>query len=459
MRKLPSLRRHTPTSQAVVTLAGKDHYLGVWPAARKSPPPPIQRAYERLIAEWLASDRRPLASVRVPTPLSSCQSDPSTPSWGEPPTVAEILAAYWGHAEVYYSKPDGSPSPELHCLRAALAPVRRLYDDLPAREFTPKKLAALREAMIEAGLTRSTINRNVGRVKRVFKWAVANELVPPSVSHGLQVVAGLKAGRSGAREGRKVRPVAIELVERTLPTLPPTVARMVEVQLLTGMRSTEVCRLRPCDLDRSSDVWVYRLPEHKCTYRGQERVVAIGPRAQAILVPLLVGLDPTDFVFSPSRSEEQRRAMATAARKTPRWRSHMSRNRRKRKASPRRTAGQCYTRTSYGCAVARGCVRAFPLPAALARGTVLDECGKEKLETVAEWKTRLGEQKWIEAAAWRSAHFWSPHRLRHQRATEVRDRFGLDAAQAVLGHNQADVTQLYAQVNLAKAAEVARLTG
>jgi integrase len=40
---------------------------------------------------------------------------------------------------------------------------------------------------------------------------------------------------------------------------------------------------------------------------------------------------------------------------------------------------------------------------------------------------------------------WSPNQLRHSRATELRARYGLDAAQTVLGHSSADVTQVYAE--------------
>jgi integrase len=40
---------------------------------------------------------------------------------------------------------------------------------------------------------------------------------------------------------------------------------------------------------------------------------------------------------------------------------------------------------------------------------------------------------------------WSPNRLRHTRASEIRQRYGLEAAQVVLGHTKADVTQVYAE--------------
>ena len=54
---------------------------------------------------------------------------------------------------------------------------------------------------------------------------------------------------------------------------------------------------------------------------------------------------------------------------------------------------------------------------------------------------------------------WSPNQLRHSGGTAVRDKFGLDAAQAVLGHSHAQTTQIYAKVSFEKAAKVAREIG
>ena len=44
-------------------------------------------------------------------------------------------------------------------------------------------------------------------------------------------------------------------------------------------------------------------------------------------------------------------------------------------------------------------------------------------------------------------------------ATEIRRRFGLEAAQVILGHSKADVTQIYAERNPGKAIEVALQVG
>jgi integrase len=49
--------------------------------------------------------------------------------------------------------------------------------------------------------------------------------------------------------------------------------------------------------------------------------------------------------------------------------------------------------------------------------------------------------------------------LRHTAATLIRKEFGLEAAQVILGHTAADVTQVYAERDLAKGLSVAKLIG
>lgn len=57
-------------------------------------------------------------------------------------------------------------------------------------------------------------------------------------------------------------------------------------------------------------------------------------------------------------------------------------------------------------------------------------------------------------AAWQREHRWSPNQLRHNAATYLRKQFGIEAARVVLGHASADVTEIYAELDLAKAAEI-----
>lgn len=54
---------------------------------------------------------------------------------------------------------------------------------------------------------------------------------------------------------------------------------------------------------------------------------------------------------------------------------------------------------------------------------------------------------------------WAPNQLRHNAATIIRSRYGLEAAQTVLGHRNAKVTEIYAERDAAKAREVSEGIG
>ncbi|HET6424448.1 MAG TPA: site-specific integrase [Planctomycetaceae bacterium] len=120
-------------------------------------------------------------------------------------------------------------------------------------------MKAVRDTMVSAGHCRNYVNSMIGKIKRVFRWGVEEELVPATIYQGLAAVSGLRSSRSAARESAPVRPVPEAVVNATLPHLPRLVADMVRLQLLTGIRPGEACALKPCEIDRSdNDVWVYR---------------------------------------------------------------------------------------------------------------------------------------------------------------------------------------------------------
>jgi integrase len=418
--RTPSLRRHKPSSLGIVTLNGKDHYLGRWPEGQKNPPESVRAAYDQLIAEWLANGRR-------------LQPLPSEPPVGI--SINELLLAFLRHAEQHYRREDGTHTSEPRDFKAALKPLKGLYGTLAVADFGPLKLKAVRQRMIEANLSRGVVNQRIRRIVRVFKWGVAEEIVPESVWRSLTTVRGLEKGRSPARETEPVGPVADEVVEATLPYLLPPVRAMVELQRLTGMRPGEVCAMRACDLDMTGSVWFYRPAHHKTRYRGKERVVAIGPRGQEIIRPFLK-LDVQAFLFSPRDALAALRARQRAQRKTRVQPSQQ--NRRKRK--PRKQPGERYQTMSYSHAVARAIQSAN-------RARACDPCKKLKTESRCE-ACRAG-----------AIPHWHPHQLRHAHATEVRRQFGLEAAQVSLGHSQAQITEVYAERDLALAAKVAKQIG
>ena len=374
--RIPAYRHHKPSGQAVVTLAGKDHYLG------RHNSPESRQSYERTVAEWLASRRR------LPEPQGSYPN----------PSVNELLVAYWDHVRSYYVK-DGKPTSEPGTIRQALRPVRELYGDALAREFGPLALKAVRLAMIERGLCRTFINRQVNRIKKMFSWAAGEELLPLAIYQALTTVDGLRKERSAAREKPPVGPVPEAHIEAVVPRVSPTVATMIGVQRLTGMRPQEVILMRAVDIERTDPAcWVYRPHRSKGEHRGKDRVVFLGPKCQELLKPYL---EHDGYMFSPKRSEMQRRAELGARRKRPlspaqaAWRP---------KPNPKRSPGDLYDGGAYRKAIRREC-------------------------------KRLGIPVWF------------PHQLRHSAATEFRRRYGLEASQAVLGHSELGTTQIYAEVH------------
>src|SRR5262249_43458185 len=85
---------------------------------------------------------------------------PSRPSAPAPPDVTDngVPPAFGRHAEDHYRRPDGTATNELKEYRLTLQPLRSLYGHTPAAEFDPRALQAVRRAMVESGLARTTIN-------------------------------------------------------------------------------------------------------------------------------------------------------------------------------------------------------------------------------------------------------------------------------------------------------------
>src|SRR5262249_17868608 len=195
----------------------------------------------------------------------------------------------------------------------------------------------------------------VSRIRRMFRWATEEELIPATVFHALQAVRGLRKGLPGVRESKKVRPVSVQSIKKVLKWVRPVVRAMILFQFHTGCRPREGCRLKTKRIDRSGAVWVYRPSRHKAAHHGKSREIFIGPRAQKVLQPWLEGLPPDEYVFSPVRAEALRQAERRSNRKTPLWPSHVRRQALKRKADPQRRKRRRYDTASYRQAIKRAC--------------------------------------------------------------------------------------------------------
>jgi len=406
------------SGQAIVTISDangrrRDVLLGQFDS------PESHLAYQRQLALLSA----------VPAVVPSAAVPPATLGATDI-TFAELAIAFLAHAEKHYRHPDGRPTGEIANYHMAIRHAREMCGSLLAAEFGPKLLKAVREKMVAAKWCRRQVNQGVDRLKRMFKWAASEELIPAGVFHALQTVAGLQAGRTAAPDRPGVLPVSDAAVDATLPYLNRHVRGLIEFQRLTGCRPGEACAIRVADIDKAGDVWVFRPAHHKNSYRGTKRSIAIGPKAQTLIERFATD-NPEDFLFSPSRCVAEGIAERAAARKTPRYPSHMKRNAAKRVAAPKRAPDEQYT----SMVIAHAVRRAVQL--ANRDGCRNPEYGPT-LPLVPPWH---------------------PNQIRHLYATTVRREYGLEAAQVSLGHSKADTTQIYAEKNEALAASVAAKIG
>lgn len=401
----PSYRLHAASGQAVVTLTDpdgsrQDVLLGKHNSAES------KKEYDRVIQSWVAAGRR----------LHAVAGDI---------TNAQVLVRY---VEEHRGKYDtGFSNGQVVNLRSVVRLVRGLFGAEEARLMSPKRLKEIRKAMVERGWTLRHVNQQVSRVKSIYRWAVSEELIPGEVIHALDAVKSLAEGEQGLRSNPDVKPVPEEVVEATLPHLPPMVADLVRVMLLSGARCAEVCILRACDVDRSDpNAWVYRPTRHKTKYRKKERFVYLGREAQAVLAKWLDESSPEAYVFSPEVAERMRHAERSERRKVKRWPSHARHNAKRRARSRPKQYAPHYSAHAISQRIGIVCDR---LDARLRRER--DPADLRDSKDVPE--------------AERLFPSWSVNQIRHTAGTRVRKRFGAEVAQLFLGHSHLSTTEIYAE--------------
>lgn len=435
---LPRIRRH-PSGQARVRIGRQEHWLGRYGS------PEAQRRYDAIIKgildqrnTWAArpagslatetgqADNCPVASA--PPRLEAATAKPDgarveTFAQALDFTMAEVCSRFLQYADREYRDATGKPTSTIGNYRMAVRALRP-YDDLSANAFSP---ALFRDMMLrlvderrpprhEDGppqrWPRQTINRIAKSVRFIFRWAVTDELVSPDLPAKLEAVKLLVRNRTTAPERKKVRYVPDDQIDRTLPHLPKMVADMILVQRYTGCRPGEVCAMICGEVDRSKKTWVWRPERHKTDYLEHEREIAIGPRARRILQPYLQRR-ADEYCFIASESERIRNGERRADRKSPMTPSQQARRRR---AASRKRPQTPYTLAAYRRAIVRACEK-------------------------------------------QSIPHWHPNRIRHTAATEARSKAGIDAAQARLGHKSAKTTEIYAELTLERAVEIAEMCG
>ncbi|MEM1228073.1 MAG: site-specific integrase [Planctomycetota bacterium] len=381
---MPRSRSVKPTyayhvsGQARVYLDGKYYYLG------EHDSPASRAKYHQLCALYASNN------YRMPDELPEHQEE-------SPITVGVILAEWKaynaGKSAVERYKP--------------ICDVLELeYGDVPAEKFGPKKLKRLRETMVSDGkCSRKWLNEQIRAVVRIFKHSASEELIKNKCYQRLTTVEPLSAGESSAREQFARSVVPLDVIAATVKELSPTLAAMVRVQLGTGMRSGELTGIRPVDMDRSGDEWVYRPEKHKTSRHGIKKQVPILGAARDALEPFMHRPDES-YCFSPAESDQWFRDQRRANRTTPL-------KYEKRVFKFEQIKNPRYRSESYRQAIVRAAGRA-------------------------------------------GVEIWTPAQIRHTTATEIYDAIGIEEASALLGHTTVGMTEHYARMSLRRAVAAAK---
>jgi integrase len=402
--KAPNRTYHI-SGQSVVRLDGRDFYLG-----EHDSPESIAR-YAVLIAAYQAGGMRLPADFEIGTLEPQVMSmlgmivEPQQQA-KTPITVRHVTACFRLHiAERYANNPK-----EIHRLGMVCDALELNDGDLNADQYGPLALQRQRQRFVDTGKTsRPYVNRLTNAIVRIFKHAVSQELVQPEVWQRLKSVEPLRAGQTKAKERPPVRPVDIEVVRATAKHLTPVLKAMLRVQIATGMRPSEVCSLRPCDIDRTGPEWFWRPEKHKTAGRGIQKAVPILGDARAAIEDYM-NRDSQSALFSPAESVAWWLAQKRANRKSKVQPSQQFR----RVENPRKQPGNQYDSGSYRQALQRAA----------------------KAAKVQEW---------------------NPYQIRHLAATMVREALNAEAAQALLGHAELRMTEHYAKLSESKAIEAAKV--
>lgn len=285
---VPAYRLHKSSGRAVCYIGRKEHYLGVHGS------PESRQKYAELISRLTGGE--PAMSVTTDKPPAQH-------------SVAKLCTRY-----VTERLPNYAPD-EQRCQRSAIKILCSLYGESDAATFGPIALRTVRAAMVAgdphavdaAGSpkprkpwSRSFTNKQVKRIRQIFKFGISWELVPASVADGLRTVESLKAGQTEAAESRPRRAVPLEDIEAVRTVLCQKHRDLIDLLLLSGARPGEIINLTTGAINRSGEIWRADLAKHKNSHRGKSRTIFFNATAQAILTRYLKA-DPDAPLFAIRR--------------------------------------------------------------------------------------------------------------------------------------------------------------
>ena len=328
-------------------------------------------------------------------------------------TVDNLSLAYLDYAK------EHDPS-HYHGIKTAVKIFMEGFAGQAANSLDSRHFVQLQKMYVQHGHTRTYCNMLMTYIRAMLKWGALRKLVSAVVFAEAKLVTGLKKGRTKAPEKKIRKDVPDEVINRTLPHLLPTLRSMVQLQRNTGMRPSEVFRMKAGEIDMENVVdgvviWLYVPGTHKNEWREDDyaRVIPLAKQEQDILTPRLVGKTDNDYIFSPKDTMKERYARDAAKRKSKIQPSQVQRKECSAK-KPKRKDRDCYDKNSYNRAIN------YAITAA---------------------NKRLPDNEKIP--------LWTPYQLRHAAVTAITLATGsLDIARAFAGQKSLNTTVIYNHADL-----------
>ncbi len=377
------------------------------------------------LGPWDTEADRPsdLATARLRELVTLWTADPAA-AVGRPATLT--LAGLWRQ---WRESPEADGRYEEQAARAArylfgTADRPGPFRETAATGFGGEQLRSFQRALCAAGLSRDSVTKTVGVIRRCLAWGLVGRLIGYEQYREVELVP--PPARGAVKEPVKRRAAEWDDVEVVLPRLSPPLAAVVRLLWHTGARPSELLGLRAGDVRRGGvvraasgvrldlkklGVWAAVKEEHKTDAGGYDRVIFFGPRARKVLAPILAEREAGEYLFRPADG----RAWDLARKRALRTEGGGGSRKPVKGGAGKRTPGEAYDYHALTVAVKRAC----------------------------------------KAAGVK----WTPYEVRHSAGVLVQQRFGREAARVFLGHQVGGVSERYAGADLERAAEVAAKWG
>ena len=369
-------------------------------------------------------------------------------------SLAGVLVAWVKYCREIYHDPR-----ELNYYCELLVRLLRPYQAMAAGQIRSSHIKHIRDELVREAIetdnrSRPYINKIINSLGDLFQWAAEENLVDDSLAATVQKIKPLTRKTAPGLRGKKTVVAApADPVGKAIDAANPTVAALLAIHRLTGMRPKELATMSWQAIDTDRDVWKY-YPANKNDWRDGEhfaRYVFLGSRAQAILHEYQASRpDPGgEFIFSPREA----------------WALTEERKNDKRLEGKDLTALDEFNQGEITRAEAL--LRLGVYHSTLRSWVQTDPREKNSLyffhRAPAKYKPYYDRYSlrtaYHNAAKAAGVESFNPRQIRKLKALEIDETEGREAVAAQLGHARVETSAIYTGRNQAKALELARRFG